>query len=175
MSVENWRPVAGFEGQYEVSDWGRVRSLLSNTRFPRLVPKILKPYPRFQPRPGGRLRAMSVTTGRKRPAVHILVLEAFVGPRPHRKFDGCHWDGDPSNNRLENLRWGTKRSNVADSIRHGTKVIPSRRKLSDDAIRCIKAEPKYFGVNKMLARAFAIDLATISRVRTGKVWGRVTP
>lgn len=51
--------------------------------------------------------------------VHQLVLEAFVGPRPEG-FVGCHWDDDPSNNRLENLRWDTESANRFDSVRNGT-------------------------------------------------------
>lgn len=51
--------------------------------------------------------------------VHALVLEAFVAPRP----DGmvcCHNNGDPADNRVENLRWGTASDNMQDSLKHGT-------------------------------------------------------
>jgi hypothetical protein len=51
--------------------------------------------------------------------VHRLVLEAFVGPCPEG-MECRHLDGDPANNRLENLRWGTHRENAADQVRHGT-------------------------------------------------------
>lgn len=47
-----------------------------------------------------------------------LVLEAFVGPRP-RGTECCHWDGDPTNDALSNLRWGTSKENSADQMRHG--------------------------------------------------------
>jgi hypothetical protein len=50
--------------------------------------------------------------------VHILVLEAFVGPRPDGAY-GLHWDDDPSNNRVENLRWGTPSENMYDKVRNG--------------------------------------------------------
>lgn len=50
--------------------------------------------------------------------VHLLVLETFVGPRPHGMF-GCHNDGDKDNNRLENLRWDTASNNSYDTVRHG--------------------------------------------------------
>ena len=51
--------------------------------------------------------------------VHILVLEAFVGPRPTGMF-ACHIDGDASNNRLPNLRWDTPRNNNLDAVQHRT-------------------------------------------------------
>lgn len=52
-------------------------------------------------------------------AIHRLILETFVGPRPHG-MEGCHWDGNKNSNALSNLRWGTPESNYADRIRHGT-------------------------------------------------------
>lgn len=53
--------------------------------------------------------------------VAVLVLLAFVGPRP-KGMECCHNDGDPENNSLDNLRWDTHSSNVYDAIRHGTHV-----------------------------------------------------
>lgn len=50
--------------------------------------------------------------------VHTLALQSFVGPRPHG-FEGRHWDGDPANNSLGNLLWGTPKENRADMTRHG--------------------------------------------------------
>lgn len=51
--------------------------------------------------------------------VHVAVLEAFVGPRPP-KHDGCHNDGDNTNNHLSNLRWDTRSSNIRDAVKHRT-------------------------------------------------------
>lgn len=47
-----------------------------------------------------------------------IVLIATIGPRPTPGHECCHWDGDPTNNRLDNLRWGTPEENQADSKRH---------------------------------------------------------
>lgn len=57
--------------------------------------------------------------------IHRLVLEAFVGPCP-AGLEGCHGDGDASNNRLENLRWDTPSENNYDSVRHGTHGMASK-------------------------------------------------
>lgn len=115
--AERWLPVAGYEGIYEVSSHGRVRSL-----------RRLDPAGR---RVGGReLTIVHLPTGHQRvklskdgrsvhAALHRLVLAAFAGPPP----DGCealHNDGNPANNRVENLRWGTRSENLRDSVRHGT-------------------------------------------------------
>lgn len=55
----------------------------------------------------------------KRHLIHRLVLEAFVGPCPEG-MECRHLNGDPTDNRLENLCWGTPRENADDRIRHGT-------------------------------------------------------
>jgi hypothetical protein len=63
---------------------------------------------------------LSVVLGRRNTRmVHTLVLEAFVGPRPPGK-EACHGNGQPGDNRLSNLRWGTRSENIADAVRHGT-------------------------------------------------------
>lgn len=51
--------------------------------------------------------------------IHVVILTTFVGPRPSG-MEGCHINGDPADNRLENLRWDTHASNMQDAIRHGT-------------------------------------------------------
>lgn len=56
---------------------------------------------------------------------HILVLELFVGPRPTPQHHARHLNGDPLDNRLENLAWGTAKENYADSKRHGTNHLKS--------------------------------------------------
>lgn len=118
--AERWLPVIGYEGCYEVSDYGRVRSLGRRVNSPTggrtLRARLLVPmldtggYPRVSLNLQG-----SVTIDR----VHRLVLKAFVGPPPAGLW-GCHYDGNPGNNRLSNLRWDSPSSNVADAKRHGT-------------------------------------------------------
>lgn len=119
MGREQWRPVVGYEGFYEVSNLGRVRNCKAARRIlkQKTSPKgykILKLY-----------RHGVARTYR----VHRLVLEAFVGPCPEG-LEGCHWDTVPSNNSLANLRWDTRSANMLDSIRvRGTrqnaKIAPS--------------------------------------------------
>ena len=113
---EEWRPVVGHEGQYEVSSHGRVKSLErmvpSSFGRDRKVPsKILK----CSPDDFGRPRA--VLTGQVGHKVHHLVMEAFVGPLPEG-MEVCHNDGDPANNRVENLRFDTRSENALDAVGH---------------------------------------------------------
>ena len=108
---EQWRPVVGYEGWYEVSDEGRVRRVApgNGTQAGRVLNQIWdKGYAR-------------VTLSRKgqseRRRVHRLVAEAFISHRPGNVV--CHNDGNPANNRVGNLRWDTQLENVRDTLRHG--------------------------------------------------------
>lgn len=115
MSEETWRWVPGYEGAYEVSDHGRVRSWRKWTRGP--APRYLKPQPHVK---YGHRKVMLWSQGAyDNWYVHRLVLAAFVGPMPEGQITR-HLDGDPSNNHLNNLAYGTPAENVADAIRHGT-------------------------------------------------------
>jgi hypothetical protein len=118
--TERWLAAAGYEGYYEVSDRGRVRSV-SRTLY--LCDGRTRPH-------HGKLRAISInsqgqhyvtlhTCGSSRTElVHHLVLETFVGPRPSG-LEGCHWDDDSSNNAVDNLRWDTHGANMRDCVRNG--------------------------------------------------------
>ena len=138
--TESWLPVVGHETTYEVSDAGRVRSL------PRIVVgRDGKRYP-----VGGVVRKPAFTSDgyalvtldgygkRKTYRAHTLVLSAFVGPRP-AGLECRHRNGDPADNRLENIEWATRSVNMLDRVRHGTH--PQARRTA-----CPQGHP-YSGVN----------------------------
>ena len=118
---EQWRPVVGYEGHYEVSDHGRVRSL---DRIMERKDGVLHPYKgkvlrtTYNHEGGHRTVQMSRGKGLRRFYVHRLVLEAFVGPCP-KGMVTCHLDDDPENNHLANLRWDTESANQYDKVRNG--------------------------------------------------------
>lgn len=116
-STEAWRPVVGYEGLYEVSDHGRVRSIPRvDSRGRRIRGGILA----LTRAPSGHVGVKLSRGGvYERGKVHRMVLTAFIGPAPEG-HEALHGDGDPANNRLENLRWGTRSENIRDSVRHGT-------------------------------------------------------
>jgi hypothetical protein len=130
---EIWKPIPGYEGQYEVSDQGRVRS---STRLVMCEGTIKGSY--FSVKQGRMLRPgrmpaghLSVSLGRRNSqCVHKLVLLAFVGPAPEG-FECLHANGNPADNRLVNLRWGTRAENIRDAIRHGTWMTPERKAALD--------------------------------------------
>lgn len=118
--TEEWRPVVGYEGYYEVSSLGGVRSL-SRTDVDTLGRRYVV---------RGKIKKHTVTHGypivrlsrdgvRENVFVHRLVALAFIGS-PESGQEACHADGDKLNPCVENLYWGTRADNLADSVRHGT-------------------------------------------------------
>lgn len=115
-----WRAVVGWEGLYEVSDIGDVRSVPRITKTERGQRHLKgKPISSWSDGTGHRLVGLYKSGKVTNRSLHTLVLEAFTGPRPDG-MEGCHNDGDPSNNSIGNLRWDTRKGNVADSFKHGT-------------------------------------------------------
>jgi hypothetical protein len=113
---ERWLPVVGYAGIYEISDSGKVRSLdryTSHGRSLRGRQLIERPLPNGRPRVSLSYNAKTVDAYPYR-----LVLEAFVGPCPPG-METLHWDDDPNNNNLQNLRWGTRAENMQDMSRNG--------------------------------------------------------
>lgn len=107
--METWKFVPGYDSKYEVSDQGRIRSYQRRPEGCILRPGRM---------PGGHL---SVALGRKNSqCVHKLVLLAFVGAAPD-KHECLHINGNPADNRLSNLRWGTRSENMKDAYAHGAR------------------------------------------------------
>lgn len=122
VARESWRPVPGYEGLYEVSDFGRVSRL----------PSVIKTIRGERPTPGRYLKTGPNSDGYPKVClsrenkkttlfVHRLVLLAFVGKCKEGEVV-CHLDGNPANCHIDNLRWGSQSSNVVDSVNHGTHV-----------------------------------------------------
>ena len=118
---EHWLPVVGYEGLYEVSDQGRVRSLdrwvRARDNGVRLAEGRLLNAATL--RSGHKRVTLSNDTNCKRALVHRLVLEAFVGPAPEGKPLALHNNDISDDNRIENLRWGSYHDNQMDRVRNG--------------------------------------------------------
>lgn len=175
---EAWDDIPGWEGFYMASTWGRVKSLdrrirNSRGRGTRLMRgKILSCD--VGDRPGVGLMA----PGRKTEFVSVarLVLLAFVGSCPEG-MECCHWDGNPKNNRLENLRWDTDKNNQLDRKRHGTDNSGERNGsavLTEGEVREIKKlfalRRAEFGIQNRLSEMFGVSPMIISCVIRGKTW-----
>ena len=122
--MEKWKAIPGFEGFYEASNRGRIRSLDRFVKHPsgskkKLKGRVLKASPM-----SGLDGYLVVTLSRrgklKQSTVHSLVLKAFRGPCPEGMESRHFPDRDKQNNRLKNLHWATKKENNQDKKIHGT-------------------------------------------------------
>lgn len=169
---EQWLPVVGYLGTYEVSDLGRVRSLTrrvlhkdgkSSLRQGRVLsPGVLRNR-------GGYL---VVNLQRAMCRVHRLVLQAFVGPCPEGHV-GAHLDGDPANNCLENLAWKTPAENEEDKTRHGTRLLGEdhpnsvlTRKMVIEARARHRAGERICEID----RDYPVASSTLGRAIRGATW-----
>ncbi len=123
---ECWRDIPGYEGFYQASTLGRVRSVsrMAATWFGQrsVHGRILVPWKVMQSG-GSKVTSLQVDLSRhnriKSFCVHKLILLTFVGPPPVGMVC-CHGDGKPWHNCLANIRWDTHKANEADKLLHGT-------------------------------------------------------
>lgn len=125
--TECWLPAPGYEGFYDVSDHGNVRGCRRTVGARDGGTKVIKSKPmKLTAMKSGHLSVeFQRETTRKRFLVHRVVLTVFVGYAP-QGTEGCHRNGVPYDNRLENLYWGTRSENMFDTVRHGTNYWSSR-------------------------------------------------
>lgn len=172
--MEIWKDVPEYEGLYQVSNEGRVRSLvrLTTEATARGVRKE-KCVLRFGSNKQGRLQVVLCKEGvTKRVQVHRLVLEAFVGACPEG-HECRHGDGDHTNNFLYNLSWGTHTENMRDKTEHGTQLIGARAPnatLDEGAVRAIRASRE---TTRELAKKYGVSQCAISFIKTHKTWKHV--
>lgn len=145
MSDEQWRAVVGYEGLYEVSDQGKVRALARTT--PRgNHRKAWMLSPDDGPRGHLRVQLRDAEYEPRKIFVHVLVLTAFGTPRPWPEAECRHLDGDPTNNTIGNLRWGSRSENALDRVRHGNDAMARKTHCPQghpyDAVNTYWHQPK---------------------------------
>jgi len=183
MSIltEEWRPVVGYEGCYNVSNLGRVKSL---ERFSRghdtrgqfsirhLKERILVPVSLGNGYVAVKLHSRQKQQKASRYLVHHLVAAAFLGPRPPGLWV-LHGPNGSSDNSTANLRYGTPKENSADRYRDGTALLGESNvssKLSRAQVVEIKQALNQGVLNKTLAAMYNVNPTTISNIKTGHTW-----
>jgi len=169
---EQWRDIENYEGYYQVSNFGRVRSFHQRTIH------ILKPRSAFD------YFKVPLCRGKgdeKIFFVHILVAKTFI-PNPENKKIVNHKDGNKKNNHVSNLEWVTQSENLKHAYKigllkplHGTES--PRSKLTEDDVKYIrkvyKPRDRKFGA-VALAKTFGVNRYTIYNIISGKSYINIT-
>ena len=163
---EEWRDIPGYEGRYQASNLGRIRSVARRVNICHGATRLMRGRVL---RPAGQKRdphlRVTLKHGGYGVLVHRLVAETFLGPCPEGQ-EVRHLDGDPLNNRVENLAYGTRRENIIDVYRIGrpwrtltiADVVDIRRRLQEGER----------GVD--LAREYGVGQACISAIKHGRTY-----
>ena len=179
LQLERWKPVVGYEGMYEVSDRGQVRGLdrvvwhkggrssegqTLSIRGTVKRPWLGGPYPIIRLCRSGKKFTVPI---------HRLVAEAFLGPPPTPAHEVCHRNGINDDSRVDNLYWGTRKENVADTVRHG--------RHREGVLKAAKLKPEdIVGIRRLwngtsmtahaIAKQFGVSTGTISMAARGVTW-----
>jgi hypothetical protein len=155
-----WKPVVGYEGLYEVSDQGEVRApdKVTSTKGGG---SYRRPGRSIAQSKGRYLSVCLYKDGRKSTKlVHLLVAEAFLGPRPSPHYVVCHGPGGQHDNSVGNLRYDTQTKNLAD--REAVGSVPrgeshGRAVLTADQVLFIRSEMSKGASSAALAREFGVS------------------
>lgn len=158
--METWIDVKGYEGCYQVSNYGRVKSMrrkvASRNGVRELPEKIIVPLFTKQ----GYLNVIaSKKQVRQTLVVHQLVAECFIGPRP----DGYvidHIDRDKTNNKAENLRYVTASGNQRNR---------KDNKLTEEDAKNIRVLLSQESQSKIASR-YKVSQSLISKIKLGMLW-----
>jgi hypothetical protein len=173
INQEIWKPITNYEGLYEISNYGRIKSFLfwhgTNKR-------ILNPW---KDKNGYLCITLSKDGIHQKYKIHRLVLEIFIGPCPEG-MEVCHNDNNLKNNFIKNLRYDTHKNNMNDQIKHGTRFNKARgsthylAKLNDWKIRIINRllEDGYL-TQKEIAKIFNVCPDTIHDIKNKETWKHV--
>ena len=177
---EIWRDIPDYEGIYQASNLGNVRSL------PRIV---IGGKGKVQEVPGGLLKhskdsygyhvvSLCNSTGKAKTKVckvHRLVLAAFRGKST---LIGRHLNDDKDDNALTNLEYGTAKDNATDRSRNGTKVGAlgvnnGASKLDESKVKIIKVRLAKGESARSVAKDFSVSPSAILKIKNGKTWSEV--
>lgn len=174
--MERWRDVPGFEGIYRVSDHGRLSSRTPDGRG------SYRRYLTRGSRDAYRLVALHDGPRLRRTAMHILMLEAFIGPRPPG-MEARHLDDVKHNNVLSNLAWGTQAENNADRMRNTGRIGDrpyvrgsahfNNRGLTEADVVEIRRCAALGETQESLASRFPTSRGNVAVIVTGRTWKHV--
>ena len=152
---------------YEVSENGALRSLISKSN--RVAGTVLL----GTKKKGGYTEYKLTLNGHRiHYAAHRMVLYAFCGGPPSTDHQAAHWDGDPTNNHISNLRWATPTENSADKVRHG-RHREGYRLFTEDQVRDMRRMRAAGKTYDDIRSVYKISKGNLSAIVNRKTWGYI--
>lgn len=163
---EIWRDIPGYEGKYQASNLGNIRSLdrLVNCAHGgkrRMRGRVLKPAGQKK---DPHLRVV-LGHGAIGSCVHTLVALTFLGPKPEGQ-EVRQLDGNPLNNRIDNLAYGTRTENILDVYRQGK----AWRALTAEQAREIRKRLSNGEVAAAIARDMGVSPRSVYGIKQGRTF-----
>lgn len=189
--MEIWKDIKGFEGYYQISNLGRIRSLdriieMKNGKTRKVKGKILKQSTSVH---GYKVVCFRRNGKKENFRVHRLIGEAFIDNQDNKPFIN-HIDGDKSNNDISNLEWCTAKENANHAYEFGLKEAsnPNKNglkqgskhhnsKLTEKEVKFMRENSRKNGgsfKNAELAKLFGITKANVSHIVNGKGWKHIS-
>lgn len=178
---EKWKPVKGYEGSYEISSHGRVKSCKRTVVMVIKGRTIERVYQEKIMSPGVQEFYHNVTLYRngkgKNILVHRLVAQAFLKPPRDPNMIVMHKDDDGHNNMMTNLKWGTQLDNMRDKIRKGRDVVGSALPQATITERTAKRIARRLTAGTgptAISRELGVSLGVIWGIKDGRCWSHIT-
>lgn len=174
LNREIWKDIPNYEGYYQISSLGRVRSLNRVvSSYPRRVVKKSRLLHPNENKDGHFRVCLTKNKIRNYFFIHRIVLSVYA--ENYNNFPVCcHGDGVPSNNRIENLRWGTVKDNSDDSRKHGTLIMGEKCKKSklkeEDIINIRKMYKTGLYTAVELSKKYNVTSVLIDSIVNNKIW-----
>lgn len=176
--MEVWKDIQGYEGLYQISNMGNVKTLKRTTSYNRIIEEKIKSQ---REKYDGYLRVTLCKNGKKSTiAVHRLVAQTFI-PNPINKPQVNHIDCNKKNNCVDNLEWADNFENMRHAWENG--LLPEHvgrkgetcnfAKLTEqEAIEILEMSKSC--KQKEIAKKYNIAVSTVSRIINGKRWGHLS-
>lgn len=176
MTVETWKQIPGYEGKYEVSDLGNVRSTYREQEFDGRWGKVKMRFPaktlKISRTPAGYCYlSLSKDSAQQKHLLHRLVMLAFVGPS---ELQVNHKDGRKENNALKNLEYAT----ASENLKHCIYVLGKKigegaggAKLTTQDVLKIREDKR---ILREIAADYGVTLQAIHMVKARKNWAHIS-
>lgn len=182
---EIWKDIPNYEGLYQASDFGRIKTLekvcISTSSTGRVYTRTM-PEKIMKPQKNNKTLHRSICLFDKfgimrRFGVHVVILTTFKGESMVAKSLCCHKDDVADNNVPDNLYWGTRKSNGEDAVKNGRMIQSDRHsstKLNKADVIIIKARLRDGESPTNIAEDFSVSQACIRMIKIGRNWSHIS-